>query len=427
MERMDKDRPTFDAKKIAKGRNARKNLLRVDSEADRKFMESGEANKQVRQLKSQKISGELPNFPNRIRIEMDGRISESSIPDLYVCPWGNQEFLDKLPKLNTFQTIESDVYWFETIAGEQKQRCCAQQETGEPLNFYIATNAVHEAGDKILQSYVHEEGNWKLYETVCEVFSVKVEEMRKRKAQFPVQYALLSVTKGIHVEGATFSKPVRVQLPLENIENSIGEEDAEIEYMFFRIDGDIITHLKDQHLERLNDTIVTYVDKFSTYAGARRQRSKSFTSMEIAISLGIVYPCKLMTFMKKTSENYVQIWCEVVRKENWEILEEKRSHENKNLQKLDESESPEIFIKELERIRVDVQGNSKVAPGHPKQAMFLVFYPIAEGMHIFPPLHRNTGIHASPMTTVVYTKDTHEKKVLHTVTFNPWRLRQARR
>lgn len=142
---------------------------RVDSEADRKFMESGEAIKQVRQLKSQKISGELPNFPNRIRIEMDGRISESSIPDLYVCPWGNQEFLDKLPKLTTFQTIESDVYWFETIAGEQKQRCCAQQETGEPLNFYIATNAVHEAGDKILQTYVHEEGNWKLYETVCEV------------------------------------------------------------------------------------------------------------------------------------------------------------------------------------------------------------------------------------------------------------------
>lgn len=73
--------------------------------------------------------------------------------------------------------------------------------------------------------------------------------MRKRKAQFPIQYALLSVTKGIHVEGATFSKPVRVQLPLENIENVTGEEDADIEYMFFRIDGDIITHLKDQLLE----------------------------------------------------------------------------------------------------------------------------------------------------------------------------------
>lgn len=164
-----------------------------------------------------------------------------------------------------------------------------------------------------------------------------------------------------------------------------------------------------------------------SYAGARRQRSRSFTSMEIAISLGIVYPCKLMTFIKKTSEEYVQIWCEIVRKEDWERLEKKRSHENKNLQKLDESESPEIFIKELERIRVDVQGNSKVAPGHPKQAMFLVFYPIAEGIHIFPPLHKHTSIHAPPMSTVVYTMDTREKKVLHTVTFNPWRLRQSRR
>lgn len=142
---------------------------RADSDADLKLIEPSETNKQVRQSKNQRISDEPPNFPHRVRIEMDGRISESSIPDLYVCPWENKEFLDKLPKLNTFQTIESNVYWFETISGEQKQRCCAQQETAEPLNFYIATNAVHEAGDKILQSYVHEEGNWKLYETVCEV------------------------------------------------------------------------------------------------------------------------------------------------------------------------------------------------------------------------------------------------------------------
>lgn len=123
----------------------------------------------VHQSENQEFLDELPNFPHRIRIEMDGRISESSIPDLYVCPWENQEFLDKLPKLNTFQTIESNVYWFETMAGEQKQRCCAQQETGEPLNFFIATNVVHEACDKILQAYVQEEGNWRLYETYCEV------------------------------------------------------------------------------------------------------------------------------------------------------------------------------------------------------------------------------------------------------------------
>lgn len=107
------------------------------------------------------------------------------------------------------------------------------------------------------------------------MFSVKVEEMRKRKAQFPIQYVLLSVTKGIHVEGATFSKPVRVQLPLENIENVIGEEDADIEYMFFRIDGDIITHLKDQLLERINDTVITYVDKFSTYVKERERERET--------------------------------------------------------------------------------------------------------------------------------------------------------
>lgn len=40
---------------------------------------------------------------------------------------------------------------------------------GELLNFYIVINVVYEVGDKILQLYVYEEGNWKLYEIVCEV------------------------------------------------------------------------------------------------------------------------------------------------------------------------------------------------------------------------------------------------------------------
>lgn len=62
---------------------------------------------------------------NLIRIERDGRISESNIPDLSASPWEYQERVDNMPALETFQTMESNVYWFET----SKQRRVAKQET----------------------------------------------------------------------------------------------------------------------------------------------------------------------------------------------------------------------------------------------------------------------------------------------------------
>lgn len=90
--------------------------------------------------------------------------------------------------------------------------------------------------------------------------------MKKRKEKFPDQYKFLSVSKGIQVKGNAFSKAVQVHLPLETIENAVGKDDEmDIEYVFFHIDGDIVTRLRNQQVEKRNDTIVTNVEKFSTY------------------------------------------------------------------------------------------------------------------------------------------------------------------
>lgn len=421
-----------------------------------------------------------------IRIEKDGILSESHIPDLNVCAWKNQELLDKLPDLKTFQSLASNAYWFEKTGEKQKQRCCVQQGTGQHLNIYIATNVVYEAGDKILQAYVLAKGRWNLYETQCEgdytvfkterveaffiiatrkenvfvvdptgnmyvhesdnrvqldfpkgsvqnsetfkikIYSVKVEEMRKRNEQFPNSSSLIAVTKGLHVEGAKFSKPVRVQLPLENLGNSLEREDGDIEYMFFRIDGDSITHLMDLRFKKLNDTVVTYVDKFSIFVGACLKKAKKIITKELLVSLGIEYPCKLMTFVKKISEQRVQVWCEVVKKEDWKRLEEIRIHEKK-LQISSDWESPEIFIYEQDRIRVDIKGSSEVAPEYPKNANRIIFCPIADGMHIFPLLRKTQSVHASSLSTVVYTLDTGDRRVLHTVVLNPWSLKKYKK
>lgn len=156
-----------------------------------------------------------------------------------------------------------------------------------------------------------------------------------------------------------------------------------------------------------------------SFVGACRKRAKKFITKELLFSFGIKYSCQLMTFVKKISEQRVQVWCEVVKKEDWKRLEEKRIHEQ-NLQISVNWESPEIFIYDQDRIRVDIKGSSELAPEYPKNANRIMFCPIADGMHIFPLLRKTQSVHASSLSTVVYTLDTGDRRVLHTVVFNPW-------
>lgn len=111
---------------------------------------------------------------------------------------------------------------------------------------------------------------------LLQIFPVRVEELKKKRAKFPEKFQILAVTKGIHVQGCAFSKKVTVHLPLENIENVDKiRDDIDDEYLLFHVEGDIVTHLRDQKLEMRNETIVTKVDKFSRYISERnRERER---------------------------------------------------------------------------------------------------------------------------------------------------------
>ena len=135
-----------------------------------------------------------------------------------------------------------------------------------------------------------------------------------------------------------------------------------------------------------------------------------------------MYHCKLMTFAKKLSEECVQIWCELVKKEEWRRLEEIRLEEHPSLQKIKDSDSKDIFIAESQRVRVDVKGNSFFGNEVPKNSLFITFFPIAEDNHIFPPLQKKMGMHDTPFSTVTYKMDKGRKTILHTLTFDPWTL-----
>lgn len=103
-------------------------------------------------------------------------MSESVIDNLSVCTWDCRDGEEELPELKKSQTMESNVYCFETTKGGQKRPCCAKQETGQPLDFYVAIKAINQTDDKILQAIVLNNGTWELYETrrqVCQENNIK--------------------------------------------------------------------------------------------------------------------------------------------------------------------------------------------------------------------------------------------------------------
>lgn len=149
----------------------------------------------------------------------------------------------------------------------------------------------------------------------------------------------------------------------------------------------------------------------------------SISSLEARISLGLIYPCKLLTFIKKVSEEYVQVWCEVVKKEILGEIETKRLREHPNIQKLKDSNSPDIFIPERQRLRIDVKGNSFLGHETPRNLLLVTFYPLADGNHIFPPLRKKGGMHGIPYTIITYSLDSGKNTTpLHSVSFDPWTM-----
>lgn len=160
--------------------------------------------------------------------------------------------------------------------------------------------------------------------------------------------------------------------------------------------------------------------------GAQVDRRSSISSLEARISLGLIYPCKVLTFIKKVSEEYVQVWCEVVKKEIWRETEAKRLKENPNIQKLKDSNSPDIFIPERQRLRIDIKGNSFLGPEIPRNFLLVTFYPLADGNHIFPPLRKKGGMHGIPYSIITYSLDSGKNTLpLHLLSFDPWTMQMT--
>lgn len=149
----------------------------------------------------------------------------------------------------------------------------------------------------------------------------------------------------------------------------------------------------------------------------------SISNSEVLIAYGLAYPCKFLTFIKKVSEEYFQVWCEVVKKENCKEIEAIRLRENPHIQILKDSNSPDVLLLDRQRIKIDVKGNSMLGQELPRNHLLMNFMAMADGNHIFPPFRKKVGVHNVPYSTITYGKAPGgTASPLHSVTFDPWTM-----
>ncbi|KAK3090670.1 hypothetical protein FSP39_013581 [Pinctada imbricata] len=259
-----------------------------------------------------------------------------------------------------------------------------------------------------------------------QVFPVKVEEMKIRRATFPKEYHFVSLSKGVHVDGK-LNQSVELKLPLETIDEEAMKDDKDLEIVSFHVVGDNVEVMRNTQYVKKGNIVSTSVKSFSiiVHGCVRRDSMNSASSMEALIGLGFMHHCKLLTLFNKTNERFIKIWCELVKKEDADRILNDRLQSEENLGKID-GIPKDVFIREEERIRVDITGNSEINKAIVKMASLLItFIPIADQNHIFIPVDKKAG--GAHYTTITYSKDRFGKGPLHSASFDPWSKKNTSR
>lgn len=144
--------------------------------------------------------------------------------------------------------------------------------------------------------------------------------------------------------------------------------------------------------------------------------------MNVLVSIGRMFPCKLLTLVHKISERQIKVWCEVVKIEDFAAIARRRMEENPNFIQMKNWVSSDICISELQRIIVDIHGNSFIRTGNNETSFFTTFISAADSSYRFPVLCRKEVIGGPPDTTITYKLDS--GSTLDTVFFNPWSIRK---
>lgn len=141
--------------------------------------------------------------------------------------------------------------------------------------------------------------------------------------------------------------------------------------------------------------------------------------LEPYLVYGMLHTCTILIFIKRRKEDMISLWCECTKREMARAVAKKRI-EDHELEEIDCSHSKDIFVREGQRIRIDVSGSIQFVREIPKSFYLLTFIPVAEDNHIYFPLQKNVRMGSVPYGVINFSADNQRKQLLHSVHFDPW-------
>ncbi|XP_061166089.1 uncharacterized protein LOC133175011 [Saccostrea echinata] len=244
--------------------------------------------------------------------------------------------------------------------------------------------------------------------------------MKSRLETHPEIYDILAMSKCILVDHTVdrFQKTMEVQFTMDNV-ISVDPDDPNYELAFFYWENGIAKRASGKNIKRKNGNYLVEVDHFSGVSCALVRRNAKMSPLEPYLVYGMIHTCTLLIFIKRRKEDMLSLWCECAKREMARTVAEKRIKDH-DLEEIDCSHSKDIFVREGQRIRIDVNGSVQFVREIPKSFYLLTFIPVAEDNHIYFPLQKNIRMGSVPYAVINFSADNQKKQLLHSVHFDPW-------
>lgn len=167
-------------------------------------------------------------------------------------------------------------------------------------------------------------------------------------------------------------------------------------------------------------------NSFRRYAAGliRSMSFETISPVEIETNRGTLKQCTILVFAKKTYATFLSLWIEIVSIDKADEVSKDRENKHE-MKEIPFCRSPDVFLYDTQRIRIDVSGNVKCIQTKEKFAHTLTFLHTANDSHLSFPLQIYRRMDGVPFAIIDFINDSDKRRVvrrLHTAHFDPERV-----
>ncbi|XP_055998355.1 uncharacterized protein LOC125646621 [Ostrea edulis] len=257
---------------------------------------------------------------------------------------------------------------------------------------------------------------------VMQLNEVDKHAIKYRHSLYPEKFNIKKMSQRLFIEHdiPEFHNPFSVELELETFRES-ADNDALVPVAFHWKEGEPTIKSKaeyglHQKANKVVMTMKTFLNKSGVSVGLVAHGK--INPEEAKLVYADMFLCKLVIHIKlvKSQEAMVYINCVLI--ENLPKIQE----HYQSLYMIGESEN--IYLKNFQRIRVHLSGNSVRRKSKTQRVLncFIVFSDQAKQNCLSFPVDKDTRMGSSPSTTFDFSLDSGSKKKIHRQEFDPWML-----